>query len=91
MRYVNNYITIASNSLSFHFQKHPHLRGENPFTSHDVEPVMETSPPAWGKPGRNGARHPLRRNIPTCVGKTIVALPFVLLLKKHPHLRGENP
>ena len=29
MRYVNNYMTIASNSLSFHFQKHPHLRGEN--------------------------------------------------------------
>ena len=29
MRYVNNCMTIASNSLSFHFQKHPHLRGEN--------------------------------------------------------------
>ena len=70
MRYVNNYITIASNSLSFHFQKHPHLRGENPFTSHDVEPVMETSPPAWGK--RDGEKRAVRfvRNIPTCVGKT---------------------
>ena len=49
MRYVNNYITIASNSLSFHFQKHPHLRGENHPVTDSSEVLHRNIPTCVGK------------------------------------------
>ena len=70
MRYVNNYMTIASNSLSFHFQKHPHLRGESSSSHPALSANWETSPPAWGKRKSTRLSATCPRNIPTCVGKT---------------------
>ena len=52
--------------------------------------MSETSPPAWGKPCESRRRMPRRRNIPTCVGKTMFLFRFLMLHLKHPHLRGEN-
>ena len=70
MQYSRDCITITSNNLFFHFQKHPHLRGENfaVFDGHDFIP--ETSPPAWGKHIAAYWRGQSLGNIPTCVGKT---------------------
>ena len=90
MRYVNNYMTIASNSLSFHFQKHPHLRGENGTTTAHRLSSEETSPPAWGKRGPTRLGVSSRGNIPTCVGKTDGGSRCGSSRRKHPHLRGEN-
>ena len=41
--------TESANRWLFMLQKHPHLRGENSSTSYWSKPLMETSPPAWGK------------------------------------------
>ena len=90
MRYVNNYMTIASNSLSFHFQKHPHLRGENQQSGNPDKDYLETSPPAWGKRYYYSASPFIGGNIPTCVGKTWTYAAGRELPGKHPHLRGEN-
>ena len=71
-------------------RKHPHLRGENQ-TSQRVEScALETSPPAWGKLRREQDVQAVRRNIPTCVGKTAFAEEEINESRKHPHLRGEN-
>ena len=50
--------------------KHPHLRGENLKSDLLRYPVMETSPPAWGKPSQGRRERQWPGNIPTCVGKT---------------------
>ena len=49
MQYSRDCITITSNNLFFHFQKHPHLRGENASVMSKKDAIWETSPPAWGK------------------------------------------
>ena len=71
-------------------KKHPHLRGENVgiWVNHFLP--LETSPPAWGKHLAEVDTRRYSRNIPTCVGKTPVALGIRDEIKKHPHLRGEN-
>ena len=90
MQYSRDCITITSNNLFFHFQKHPHLRGENLHGLRSTFSDWETSPPTWGKPVfRHFHPDPLG-NIPTCVGKTLVAFSRLSCLSKHPHLRGEN-
>ena len=70
MQYSRDCMTITSNNLFFHFQKHPHLRGEN--VGRLLAPILpfETSPPAWGKLVRSEAWPHRLGNIPTCVGKT---------------------
>lgn len=70
MQYSRDCITITSNNLFFHFQKHPHLRGENQVSSWIGLYFGETSPPAWGKQMREVSARNASRNIPTCVGKT---------------------
>ena len=70
MQYSRDCITITSNNLFFHFQKHPHLRGENLDARHQANRGWETSPPAWGKQMREVSARNASRNIPTCVGKT---------------------
>lgn len=90
MQYSLDCITITSNNLFFHFQKHPHLRGENCRSRCVRFALRETSPPAWGKlcGFRRARLHP--GNIPTCVGKTHSRLLARTEPRKHPHLRGEN-
>ena len=90
MQYSRDCITITSNNLFFHFQKHPHLRGENLHGLRSTFSDWETSPPTWGKPVfRHFHPDPLG-NIPTCVGKTRYPVGSACTLGKHPHLRGEN-
>ena len=90
MQYSRDCITITSNNLFFHFQKHPHLRGENLHGLRSTFSDWETSPPAWGKPGIQLDRPVLWGNIPTCVGKTQGRDRGSGRCRKHPHLRGEN-
>ena len=71
-------------------RKHPHLRGENESGGLGVLYLVETSPPAWGKPQRRLRESSHKGNIPTCVGKTIGAQVSWSVSWKHPHLRGEN-
>ncbi len=70
MQYVSNCMTITSNSLSLHFQKHPHLRGENFHLPPLLLLLLETSPPTWGKRSDVRAVLVMGGNIPTYVGKT---------------------
>ena len=90
MQYSRDCITITSNNLFFHFQKHPHLRGENLHGLRSTFSDWETSPPAWGKQMREVSARNASRNIPTCVGKTHDEAHLSRKSGKHPHLRGEN-
>ena len=90
MQYSRDCITITSNNLFFHFQKHPHLRGENRTLTVGSSIASETSPPAWGKHRLARPKRSQTGNIPTCVGKTYEAMHKVRASGKHPHLRGEN-
>ena len=40
MQYSRDCITITSNNLFFHFQKHPHLRGENAMAELDPDGML---------------------------------------------------
>lgn len=90
MQYSRDCITITSNNLFFHFQKHPHLRGENLHGLRSTFSDWETSPPAWGKLRERVLDSITAGNIPTCVGKTLKVKRERALVWKHPHLRGEN-
>ena len=70
--------------------KHPHLRGENPYSGTFIPTLWETSPPAWGKLEVRGRNLLAVGNIPTCVGKTLSTTRAISRRWKHPHLRGEN-
>ena len=72
------------------FEKHPHLRGENPRQCSRERRTLETSPPAWGKQRPHGLQELGAGNIPTCVGKTSSTGRARSSRRKHPHLRGEN-
>ncbi len=73
-----------------HFQKHPHLRGEDCRATPSCQVQIETPPPAWGRRNMPTARQTFMRNTPTCVGKTVNVLANASAQKKHPHLRGED-
>ena len=90
MQYSRDCITITSNNLFFHFQKHPHLRGENLHGLRSTFSDWETSPPTWGKLEVRGRNLLAVGNIPTCVGKTLSTTRAISRRWKHPHLRGEN-
>ena len=70
--------------------KHPHLRGENPYSGTFIPTLWETSPPAWGKLRERVLDSITAGNIPTCVGKTLSTTRAISRRWKHPHLRGEN-
>ena len=72
------------------FGKHPHLRGENPYSGTFIPTLWETSPPAWGKLRERVLDSITAGNIPTCVGKTLSTTRAISRRWKHPHLRGEN-
>ncbi len=71
--------------------KHPHVRGEDgrPPKSNHHQP--ETPPRAWGRPSTSSAGASGRGNTPTCVGKTELITETAAALRKHPHVRGEDP
>ena len=70
--------------------KHPHGRGEDPWSQRWQRRYRETPPRAWGRRqlaaiGRQGVR-----NTPTGVGKTIGCIKKIPPSGKHPHGRGED-
>ena len=71
-------------------EKHPHVRGENWDLDRAKRAGLETPPRAWGKPQRAPRRRSDCRNTPTCVGKTLPRKLPSSLMRKHPHVRGEN-
>ncbi len=71
-------------------KKHPHLRGEDVATINFTATLMETPPPAWGRPFQYLGERPVFRNTPTCVGKTQLSIDDGVQIRKHPHLRGED-
>ena len=62
--------TLRAHQHNARKQKHPHLRGENLARVLRLVQVLETSPPAWGKPEMSTSALCHVGNIPTCVGKT---------------------
>ena len=72
-------------------RKHPHVRGEDLLARVDPADAQETPPRAWGRPTESRAANLLRRNTPTCVGKTPLFVKEGKFAQKHPHVRGEDP
>ncbi len=73
-----------------HFQKHPHVRGEDDLLGGHQRADLETPPRAWGRLLRAIKNPPKRGNTPTCVGKTGRSNRRSNPLGKHPHVRGED-
>lgn len=69
---------------------HPHVRGENGGHSGLNMSHSGPSPRAWGEPRDNPPLIPLRRTIPTCVGRTWNMAPTGPARTDHPHVCGEN-
>ncbi len=72
------------------FQKHPHVRGEDCRRPGSAVCPSETPPRAWGRRHRRRRDRAMRRNTPTCVGKTWAAMGLQIRKEKHPHVRGED-
>ncbi len=70
--------------------KHPHVRGEDPCPRQSCRCTRETPPRAWGRPLQIWSASKMRRNTPTCVGKTVLSNFSFSILGKHPHVRGED-
>ena len=82
--------TSCSGALASPFRKHPHVRGEDAITQeHRYEP-LETPPRAWGRHAAHVGSFPIKRNTPTCVGKTALPAHPLPRPRKHPHVRGED-
>ena len=71
-------------------EKHPHVRGEDKAPSWRRVAKMETPPRAWGRPDLQRKHGAVRRNTPTCVGKTRRVRRHIERAGKHPHVRGED-
>ncbi len=71
-------------------RKHPHLRGEDSRLTSLTNILVETPPPAWGRPLEVTKLRAIWRNTPTCVGKTTALFHTSSAAEKHPHLRGED-
>ncbi len=69
---------------------HPHGRGENKSSKDFDCGVHGPSPRAWGKLRIHHQLRPIRRTIPTGVGKTPVRCVQASRCADHPHGRGEN-
>ena len=87
--------TCVGKTVPAHFpapcrQKHPHMRGEDLIASVAVPPNMETPPHAWGRLPSVSPDPAVRRNTPTCVGKTEFGVNRTGVVRKHPHMRGED-
>ena len=71
-------------------KKHPHVRGEDPAKFLHAQILAETPPRAWGRLPRKREAQLVKRNTPTCVGKTTAPTRTVPVCEKHPHVRGED-
>ena len=69
---------------------HPHGRGENKSSKDFDCGVHGPSPRAWGKLRIHHQLRPIRRTIPTGVGKTSARARMLDIFTDHPHGRGEN-
>ena len=66
------------------------MRGEDIALSPVITISPETPPRAWGRHACRLYRGPGTGNTPTCVGKTRRGRLKPCLLRKHPHVRGED-
>ena len=66
------------------------MRGEDRRKRKTCAIVLETPPHAWGRRFHSSVLPCLIGNTPTCVGKTHVKHEGPLLVRKHPHMRGED-
>ena len=82
--------TGAIISLKNPFKKHPHMRGEDKLSTLRWVPFRETPPHAWGRQLHVPLGFSRGGNTPTCVGKTEREGIGMKLVKKHPHMRGED-
>ena len=71
-------------------RKHPHVRGEDGGAWAGTGASTETPPRAWGRPNPVFVLYPVKRNTPTCVGKTFFQIWKNTPPRKHPHVRGED-
>ena len=71
-------------------RKHPHERGEDGAGWRSCDHEAETPPRAWGRQQFFDERHAHIRNTPTSVGKTVLRKLLLMLIRKHPHERGED-
>ncbi len=69
---------------------HPHVRGEKRLLPPSHEAMFGSSPRAWGKVGGGILTSAVTRIIPTCVGKSVVSVCFIVFPPDHPHVRGEK-
>ena len=69
---------------------HPHVCGENVQSSHRKRVHIGTPPRVWGKLLQQACSVGRNRYTPTCVGKTMIGIPFAGHQKVHPHVCGEN-
>ena len=69
---------------------HPHGRGENFVASAATVGLVVPSPRAWGELQGSDRVGPLRRTIPTGVGRTSLGYRKTVCQTDHPHGRGEN-
>ena len=66
------------------------MRGEDLLATFKLHVHRETPPRAWGRPTVPFVFPTSRGNTPMCVGKTGTLIAPHGLLKKHPHVRGED-
>ncbi len=66
------------------------MRGEDSAAGVKVQGLPETPPHAWGRRHSYSVGRASGRNTPTCVGKTAYRTGARDVLRKHPHMRGED-
>ena len=64
--------------------------GENLILMEILPNLRGTPPRVWGKPHDTRTATRIRRNTPTCVGKTIAINVASAASSEHPHVCGEN-
>ena len=82
--------TTSASSLRVGPWKHLHMRGADLRRSIDYSRVVETSPHAWSRRGRDPHAVQGRRNISTCVEQTKRLRSAARPLEKHLHMRGAD-
>ena len=82
--------TSGGSCLRVRSEKHPHERGEDGRAHDRSGQLLETPPRAWGRQQFFDERHAHIRNTPTSVGKTVLRKLLLMLIRKHPHERGED-
>ena len=83
--------TPAGRKAAARPEKHPHVRGEDSYRFYPDRGGLETPPRAWGRPTVRPMPQNMKRNTPTCVGKTRYRIEARYTSEKHPHVRGEDP